>query len=819
MSKATSRRDFLRKGAVLVAAGMSNLRQINAGAPAPESPLKETPLGAGGSKATSNAWGALVSPGAADELKRFQEERREDAKWLGWWKDNLLRVDFDMLMTDAAPEALTKIDPEGMVATVAEAGLQGFWGYIQDPTGWIYYPTKIGQQFPTLKGRDLVAEYIAACRKHGLKFLGYYSPFEFGLAVTDHPEWRREFVGDPVPSSPRLWGNLCFNRPGALDFYLSFFRESIARYDMDAVWFDDFVHITCGCADCQKRYRQETGRDLPFYQTPQGVDYPDHLAYGHHYPRHPEFGYYFRQVEMWLDQWAMQMRQATKEARPDCVVMFQYNPRGYGGDGSWGYSVGMAKATDVASHDCAGIGYQFQHSIEYKCLRGFSPNLPFDAEMPIGEHHSDEISPKQEGLLKQQFAYVMAHGGGVTYIDDMDYQGRISKKKYQRMKKVNAWCGERFPYLGGVMVSDVGLYLSQESNAYKPEWHHRRWRNLRGDSERGLDFSIHDTGNVALVQAMIRENVPFDALQRNKLHELGRHRVMYLNNVEVLREEEADALRNFVQAGGGLVITHRTGLRDEQYQERSNFLLADLLGADYLETPALATSFVAVRDGDRREGFFSRVDQEMTYFEVHGPQCYVKPRDGVEKLGRIARPRRPFMEDGGPGPGMAPTMQLIDPEEIRQANAGFRYEAEIVTDHPAVVLNEVGKGRVAYLAGFPCYDYVDDIHDLLLALLNWAAGGKLNPTVYSNAPGPVEIITMEQLEKKLTVVHAINWQSAWPAVRAHNVEVGVKSFGRSAKRAFAIEAREDLKLRGEQGQIRMTFPPIEAWETVVIEWA
>ena len=78
---------------------------------------------------------------------------------------------------------------------------------------------------------------------------------------------------------------------------------------------------------------------------------------------------------------------------------------------------------------------------------------------------------------------------------------------------------------------------------------------------------------------------------------------------------------------------------------------------------------------------------------------------------------------------------------------------------------------------------------------------------------------MEQLEKKLTVVHAINWQSAWPAVRAHNVEVGVKSFGRSAKRAFAIEAREDLKLRGEQGQIRMTFPPIEAWETVVIEWA
>jgi hypothetical protein len=293
---------------------------------------------------------------------------------------------------------------------------------------------------------------------------------------------------------------------------------------------------------------------------------------------------------------------------------------------------------------------------------------------------------------------------------------------------------------------------------------------------------------------------------------------MYMNNVEVLSEEEAKALQSFVEAGGGLVVTHRTSLRDEQFQERQNFLLADLIGADFLEKPDLATSFILVGEGDRSEGFFTGVDHEMPYFEVHDAQCYVKPRDGTRILGKVARPRRPYMEDGFAAPGRPPVMQLINPKEIRQANAGYLYAPEIVTDHPAVVLHQYGRGRVAYCASYPSYDYIDDIHDLIVALVNWAAGGRLEATVTSNAPSPVEIITMEQLSKNRTVVHAVNWQPDWPGVRAHDVEVGVKAFGRRAKRAFAIEAKSELQLRADRDQVRLTIPSVEAWESVVIEW-
>lgn len=758
----------------------------------------------------------------------------EAPKWMKWWANNFLRSDIDWAPTDAPPDALSRFNADDIVSALADAGVQSFWFYIQGPSGWLWYPTKVGHQQPQLQGRDLVGEVWKACRRHGLRFLGYYDPIEMGIEVTLHPEWRAELVGytrgggvpgysigelirlnrDALPSSPRLWGNLCFNRPGAWDHYLEILRESLTRYEMDAAWFDCFRALICACPYCQMRYRRETGRELPFYPTPRGINYPGNLDFGRNYPDGSEFGLYFYQIQDWLNKWSMDFRQVVKEIQPDCVVLFQYSS---GGDD--GYTVAMAEAGDVTTRDSCQLGYQFQHSLAFKDLRGFSHYLPFDVEMSIANHHGDETSPKQEGLLKQQFAYILVHGGAISYVDTMAWQGRIAKKKYKRMKRINDWCRERFSYLGGMLVADVGIYISHESNLYHPKWHHWRWRSPRGDAQVGTEFSIHNTGNVAFTQAMIRENIPFDVIHRHKLNTLSRHKVVYMNNVEILRQEEAESLRQFVESGGGLVVTHRTGMRDERYQERKDFLLEDLIGVSYLETPSVATSFVVVNSRDRMEGFFENVDYEANFFDVQGPQCYVEPRKGTRCLGKIARPRRPYNEDGSYYAGAPPVMQLIDHKEIPQSNIGWLYEPEVSTKHPAVVLHQYGRGRVAYCASYPCYDCIDDIHDLIVSLVNWSAGGKLDATVNSNAPGPVEIVTMERLNRKQTVIHALNWQPNWPGVRALDIEASVKTFGRRAEKAYAIEAKSELELTADHDRVHVTFPPIEAWESIVIDWA
>lgn len=748
--------------------------------------------------------------GNPQELQRFvQEERKDIPKWLVWWRSNLLHVDCDMLMTDASPDALSKIEPENLIAVIAEAGIEAFWGYIQDPTGWVYYPSKVGQQHPRLNGRDLVAELLSACRKHGLKFMGYFDPMEMGVEVTRHPEWRVEFAGDKVPSSPRLWGSLCFNRPGSWEFFLALVRESLTKYEMDAVIIDDFWCRHCGCAYCQKRYRSETGRELPFY-----FNWPEMVIPSN--PDRPEYGFYFVQLRKWVNQWGMDLQTVIKEARRDCALLLEYGPNG--GRGRTGFSSDLTRAVDVTMSDSRLLGYQYDHSLHLKNLRAFSPNPPFDCAIAMSENANGETSPMQEGYLRQQCAYVLSHGGSLTYVDDMDWQGRISTSKYQRCKRVNEWARVRFPYLGGVMVADVGLYMSLESNAYPPAWHHWRWVSPRGDAARGTNVSIHHSGNVALVQAMLRERMPFDVVFRHQLKSLNRHKVIYMSNVEVLDEEEASALRSFVHNGGGLVLTQRTGMRDDQFQERKNFLLTEMIGADYLEKPRLGSSFVTVADEDRVDGFFSDVSSSMSYFEVHDAQCHVRPHKGARALGKVAQPRRPFNEDEFTRAGLPPVMQLIDSREVRQASAGYLYYPEILTEYPAVVLNSFGKGRVAYGASTPCYDSIDDIHNLILALVNWAAGGKLEPTVRSEAPSPVEIVTMEQLRKKRTVVHALNWAPSWPAVRAHDVKVVVSAFGRRPKRAFSVETKSDLPLMASGDRLILTFPPIEAWEAIVIEW-
>lgn len=170
-----------------------------------------------------------------------------------WLRDSRFRVLLDIGLTDANPETLSQFDPENIVRIMRGASIQELCFYVQCVTGWLYYPSAIGRQHPCLKGRDAVGELVEACHRQGLRFTGYYAPNEMGIEYTAHPEWRTEWMNDPVPTSPRLWGNLCFNRPGCWSHVLGILRESVARYAMDAAFIDNFWRRDCGCPDCRRR--------------------------------------------------------------------------------------------------------------------------------------------------------------------------------------------------------------------------------------------------------------------------------------------------------------------------------------------------------------------------------------------------------------------------------------------------------------------------------------------------------------------------------------------------------------------------------------
>ena len=61
-------------------------------------------------------------------------------------------------------------------------------------------------------------------------------------------------------------------------------------------------------------------------------------------------------------------------------------------------------------------------------------------------------------------------------------------------------------------------------------------------------------------------------------------RVLCLANEVCLSDEQIDAVKAFVRAGGGLIATHETSLFDDKARPRGDFGLAELFGASYLQT-------------------------------------------------------------------------------------------------------------------------------------------------------------------------------------------------------------------------------------------
>ncbi|MFB3828918.1 MAG: hypothetical protein ACE15B_19280 [Bryobacteraceae bacterium] len=79
-----------------------------------------------------------------------------------------------------------------------------------------------------------------------------------------------------------------------------------------------------------------------------------------------------------------------------------------------------------------------------------------------------------------------------------------------------------------------------------------------------------------LEQILIQARIPFDIICDGDLKDLSRYRAVALAGQECLSEEQAAAIRDFVQRGGGLVATGDSSLYTEWRQRRRDFALADL---------------------------------------------------------------------------------------------------------------------------------------------------------------------------------------------------------------------------------------------------
>ncbi|HEV8543109.1 MAG TPA: alpha-L-fucosidase, partial [Verrucomicrobiae bacterium] len=130
-----------------------------------------------------------------------------------WYEHAWRRAVIDMHIPDWDPKFLSEFDPDEYVDALVRSCAQSIVCYAQSHAGLFNYPTKVGKQHAGLRGRDIVAEMIEGCHKHGIAVVLYTSLIHDRWSFDTHPEWRMKSAsgGDLRPNN--RFGVVCPNSP------------------------------------------------------------------------------------------------------------------------------------------------------------------------------------------------------------------------------------------------------------------------------------------------------------------------------------------------------------------------------------------------------------------------------------------------------------------------------------------------------------------------------------------------------------------------------------------------------------------------------
>ncbi|MFP4057428.1 MAG: beta-galactosidase trimerization domain-containing protein [Candidatus Brocadiia bacterium] len=422
------------------------------------------------------------------------------------------QVHLDFHTSEHIPGVGSAFDPEQFVAALQAGHVDSVTCFARCHHGWCTYRTSVGKMHPSLDF-DLLGAQIEACHRAGINVPVYITVGWDELAARDHPEWL-EVTPDGGPrGAPPLkpgWRKLCFNTP-YLDYAIAITEEVLRNYDGDGVFLDIIHQGECCCPACLAGMEKQ-GLDA---QQPQ-----DRQAFA-------------REV---LLRYFQRMTEAVHAIKPEHPIFHNsgHIPRGQRElhryfthfeleslpTGGWGYDHFpiSAKYCSTTGKDFLGMtgkfhttwgefgGYKNPAALQYEC----AAMVAFGAKCSVGDqlHPNGRMDEDTTRILGQAYAHVEAR---------------------------EAWCT-------GARPSAEAAILSVEAVGQRP----------RG----------HDAPDVGAARILLEKHVNFVVVDTEA--DLSAYRLLILPD-EVPLDDEAlrEKLRTFVESGGTLVLSARSGMNAE----------------------------------------------------------------------------------------------------------------------------------------------------------------------------------------------------------------------------------------------------------------
>ncbi|MCC5833175.1 MAG: alpha-L-fucosidase [Opitutales bacterium] len=470
------------------------------------------------------------------------------------------QVHLDFHTSEYLPDVGSEFDAAEFARTFKEAHVNSVTIFAKCHHGMCYYPTKVGIQHPSLKGRDLLGEMIEALHREGIRCPIYTTlAWEEDIARR-FPQWRqmkkdgnfanRETLTDRTTVAPGLWKFNNWIHPDFMDYTEAHLREVLDNYAVDGIFFDIFTYHKEACwSEASVAFREKHGlmADDPTTQR--------------------------RFIAKAQEHFASRFTPLVREKHPEATVFYNadYDLRADGGSGSrhlgrfvthfeleslpsgfWGYQHFPRQARGVLFQEHPWIGMTGRFQKMWGDFGGIKP-------MPALEFE----------CFRSQ-----ALGGGNSVGDQLPPRGRLEPAAYRLIGKVYEQCEAAEPfYEGSAPVARVGVVPAQATA-----------------SEDVAASSLSDEG----VLMMLAES-HYEAAMIDGDSDLSGLELVILPDASLIEPKLRDKIQTFHQKGGTLLISNRSG-----YDSEGNWALS-WLGLEPGEAITLYPSYWSAKESFWKE--------------------------------------------------------------------------------------------------------------------------------------------------------------------------------------------------------------------------
>ena len=160
-----------------------------------------------------------------------------------------------------------RFDAAKFAETLADTGVEYVNVFARCNEGFAYYPTKVGVEYPGLKG-DMLGDTVRECHKRGIGVTAYMNASYDHEQAIRHREWtiRNAKINNSNDWVFDYFIDMCYLSSGYKQYMLDMIKEVNDNYDVDGFFIDCMGGNVCYCADCVREMKK------------RGVDIDDEAA-------------------------------------------------------------------------------------------------------------------------------------------------------------------------------------------------------------------------------------------------------------------------------------------------------------------------------------------------------------------------------------------------------------------------------------------------------------------------------------------------------------------------------------------------------------